>query len=117
MIEDLKTTEQEELGIIIDGLDMQAEDLEDTAEDIKESTQFFGSMALLTAGTMVALDYLPEQWAFERDEITALFTVFAIATAVQFLRQQKYKIRAGRKRQLVSELQEEANSMEQLPVY
>ncbi|MGA3150139.1 MAG: hypothetical protein ABSD10_00765 [Candidatus Saccharimonadales bacterium] len=117
MIEDLKTTEQEELGIIIDGLDMQAEDLEDTAADIKDSAQSFGAMALLSGGATIALNYVPEQWAYEKEEATALFTVLAIGTVVQFLRRQKYKIRAGRKRQLVSELQDEANLMEQLPVY
>jgi len=116
-VEDLLTTEEEELDVIIGGLELQAEELEDEAEATKKSAQAFGFMALLAAVPAVALNYVPENWPYEKEQATALFVVMALTTSVQIVRQRRQVIKARRKRQLADRLQEEADMLELVSVY
>lgn len=117
MIEDLRAADQDELDVIIGGLVFQAEELEGEAEETKKSAEFFGLMAILAGVPAVTLNYVPENWLYEKEQASALFVVMALTTCVQIVRQRRQLAKAKRKLRLADRLWEEEELLELSAVY
>jgi len=97
------TNEEEETYVIVSGLEGQAEVHEAEAARAQANEKVLGFSALMAFGGAMALEFIPQDWTYEKYEIAAVAGALAISAIKEQIRWRMLYRAARRKREVAEE--------------